>query len=418
MALSRRTLLAASAMVSALSATRASATPAPDGYWPRIMAQYDRPKDIIMLENGNWGVMARPVLSAYEKALEKVNRDASYYTRRDFPAEAKAILQRLGTLLRAEDGELAFTRNASEALQALISGYNTLKPGDHVLYADHDYDSMQNGFEWLRQRRDVMPVKIALPEPATYQNLIDCYEAALKKDRKIRLILLTHIGHRSGLMLPVREITALARARGVDVLVDAAHSWGQVDFTIPDMGADFIGFNLHKWIGAPLGVGLVYIRKNRLTDIDPYMAGPEAARGGIFTRVHTGTMNFAAILAVADALDFHLAIGPARKAARLRALRDLWAETLRGHPGIDILTPADPRLGAGITAFRLKGHDDVAANVADAQALLDQHRIFTVMRDGLAHGACVRVTPALFNSEDDIARLTGALRTLADKAAK
>lgn len=417
MALSRRTLLGASAMLSTLSATRAPAAPGQGGDWARIAAQYDRPKDIIMLENGNWGVMARPVLAAYEQALHRVNRDASYYTRRGFPAEAKAILQRLAKLLGAEDGEITFTRNATEALQALIGGYNKLKPGDHVLYADHDYDSMQNGFEWLRQRRDVVPVKIALPEPASYQNLIDSYDAALKNDPKIRLVLLTHIGHRSGLMLPVREITALARARGADVIVDAAHSWGQVDFTIPDLGADFIGFNLHKWIGAPLGVGLVYIRKNRLTDIDPYMAGPEAARGGIFTRVHTGTMNFAAILAVANALDFHLAIGPARKAARLRALRDMWAETLRGVAGIDILTPADPRIGAGITAFRLKGHDSVAANVADAQELLDQHHIFTVMRDGLAHGACVRVTPALFNSEDDMHRLRSALHTLANKAA-
>ncbi len=384
-----------------------------EGYWRTIAAQYELPEGVIQLENGNWGVMSRPVLDAYFRNQQMVNREGSWYTRRKFGPAWIQVRQRVADFLGVAPDEIALTRNATEALQCLIGGYNRLRPGDAVLYADHDYSAMQAAMDWLPARRGVEVVRIALPEPATWQGLIDPYARALDTNPRIRLILLTHLGHRSGLILPVREIIAMASARNVDVIVDAAHSVGQVDCRLPDLGASFVGFNLHKWVGAPLGVGGFYIRRDRIESVDPWMSGPEHAANGINARVHSGTTNFAATLTVPAALDFQQAIGASRREARLRHLRNLWAEEMRGTPGIEILTPADPRLSCGITAFRLTGRTGMADNRRLARELLERFGIFTVERDGLANGACVRVTPALFNSASDMARLVEALRTVA-----
>jgi selenocysteine lyase/cysteine desulfurase len=206
----------------------------------------------------------------------------------------------------------------------------------------------------------------------------------------------------------------MARARGVDAIVDSAHAWGQIDFQLRELGADFVGLNLHKWIGAPLGVGAVFIRRERIGDIDPFMANEEVPADDVRARVHTGTANFAAFLSVPDALDFQDAIGIPAKEARLRYLRNLWAETVRGRGPIEILTPEDSRLHGGITSFRLRDKGSVEENVALANRLLDEHGIFTVHRSGVAAGACVRVTPALFNSADDVERLARALERVAE----
>lgn len=387
--------------------------PQDSAYWAQVAAQFDVTKAIVQLENGNWGSMARPVEQAYARKLAKVNAENSYYARRGFWQDILPVRARAAAILGVEPEEIAYTRGATEALQTLIAGYNHLRPGDQVLYSDLDYDSTQAAFRWLKQRRGADLVTFALPEPATHQGLIDAYARALEANPKVRLMLLTHVGHRSGLVTPVKEIVALARARGVDVILDSAHAWGQLDFTLPELGADFVGLTCQKWIGAPMGVGLVYIRKDRLDAIDPNMSEVGNPDHGTQSRVHTGTASFAGYLALADALDFHEAIGIRAKEARLRFLRDRWAEALRGHPGLEILTPADPRLTSALTSFRLRGQTSVAQNKALAATLLDRFGIFTVHREGLASGACVRVTPAIFTAEADIDRLVAALKTLA-----
>jgi isopenicillin-N epimerase len=385
------------------------AKPDDENYWAGIASQYDVTRDVIQLENGNWGMMARPVLERYEAAVRRVNRDTSYYSRRGLTSDLIAVQQRVAAKMGVAPEEIAFTRNATEALKSLIGGYNRLRPGDGVLYADLDYDSMQACFESLKNRRGVDVIQITLPEPASYQGLIDTYEAALKANPKIRLILLTHLSHRTGLVIPVREIVAMARTHGVDAIVDAAHSWGQLDFRPVDLDADFIGFNLHKWWGGPLGVGVAYIRKDKVDLIDPDSANRPPFAANTYARVHTGTVDYAAQLTVPAALDFQDSIGDAARPARLRHLRDLWAETLRDHRGLDILTPADPRLHGGITSFRFAGRTSEASNTAIVKRLLDEHRIFSVYRDGPARGACVRISPALFNSQAEISVLVKAI---------
>jgi selenocysteine lyase/cysteine desulfurase len=280
------------------------------------------------------------------------------------------------------------------------------------MYSDLDYDSIQVAMDTLAERNAGTVVRITIPEPVTYDELVDTYRQALAANPKVRLLLLTHISHRTGLKIPVRDIVEMARGVGVDCIVDAAHSWGQTDFRMEDLGADFVGFNLHKWIGAPIGAGLMYIRRDRLADISPNISERPDGLGSIYNRVHTGTTNFATFLTVNDALDFHELVGPKNKEARIAYLRNLWAEEMRGDERIEILTPDDPRLHAGITSFRIRGKASAEDNKAIVSELVDKHRIFTVIRTGVTNGACVRVTPALYNNADQCLQLVQALMSV------
>lgn len=423
MKFSRRTLLQGAAVMAApsLSLAGAAAQPASlpnddaarlagdEAFWREVAKSYDVKRDIINLENGNWGVMARPVMERYRELTQMVNHDNSYYARRQYGEDITAVQAQLAEALGAAPEEIALTRGATEALKALIAGYNKLSPGDAVMYADLDYGSMQAMMDWRAKQSGGDVVRLAIPEPATRDGLIDFYRQAIADHPAVRLLLLTHVSHRTGLVMPIREIVAMARAAGVDCIVDAAHSWGQMNFKVGDLGADFVGFNLHKWIGAPVGVGAAYIRSGRLADIDPDPGAGDWEQDKISGRVHTGTANFAAYLSVPAALDFHRQIGPDAKAARLAHLRNIWVHPARAIPGLDILTPDDPALHAGITSFRRAGKGTPEDNIALAARLLDDFNIYTVHRTGVAAGACVRATPSLYNSEADAAALTAAL---------
>ena len=387
--------------------------PATDaGYWAAVKALYRVNNDLVNLENGYWGVMTESVNATYLAKSAMINRDNSIYARTQFGKDADVGRRQLAAALGVQPEEIAFTRGATEALQLLIGGFNKLKPGDTVLHCDLDYDSMQYAMNWLQDRRGVKSVKFNIPEPATKAAVLEAYDQALRANPGTRLLLLTHVSHRTGLAMPVAEIAAMAKARGAEVILDAAHSWGQMDFKATDFGVDFIGFNLHKWIGAPLGVGCLYIAKHRLNDIDRAYGDEDWPASDIRSRVHTGTYNFAAYLTLPAALSVHQAIGPRAKALRLRYLRDRWVSRVRDLVGIEVLTPDEPGMSAGITSFRLAGKTSAADNNAVVTRLKDQYGIFTVRRGGVAKGQCIRVSPALYNDERDMDRLAAALREM------
>jgi isopenicillin-N epimerase len=384
-----------------------------EAYWQQVAAQYRVLDQATNFEAGYFGMMAQPVLAAYHRHIDRVNRESSYFARRDYPAMAEGVRARVAAFIGATAGEVAFSRNATEALQTLIGQYNGVRAGDAVLFADLDYPAMQVAMRGLAARRGATPVMIDLPEPASRASVIAAYEAALAAQPRTRLLLLTHCNNKTGLLLPVREIAEMAHARGVDVVVDAAHSFGQVPLTIGELGADFVGLNLHKWVGAPVGVGALYIKADRLRMIDRSPGTDADGADTIDTRLVTGTTHFATIMTIPDALDFQASIGMPNKAARLRYLRDRWVKKVRGVPGIDVLTPDDPTMVGAITGVRLHGRGTRAANVALQKTLVDEFGLFTHWRTGLAKGDCVRITPALYNSVADADRMATALTTIA-----
>jgi len=384
---------------------------ADEHWWAQVAAQYDLTDEVVMLDNGYWGSMARPVLQAFHQAAALANRDNAWFGRRAFPPLFAQARARLAEALGVDSNEIALTRGATEAMQILIGGYRGLSPGDTVLYADTDHDSVIAAMHWLQERRGVQARSIALPEPFDHDAIVDAYRQALARYPRTRVLLLTQVSHRHGLLLPVAEISALARAAGADVVLDAAHGIGQIDTPLRELDVDFIGINLHKWIGAPVGAGAVYIRQGRLHDIDPYMG--EADTDVIDSRVHTGTVNFATFLALPLALELHERIGVANKRARLLRLRNQWLDALRDDPRVQLLASSDPRLSSAIAAFRLRGQHGMAANTATAERMLQQSRVFVLARDGLASGACIRATPGIFSTPAQMQALVEAVRAVA-----
>ena len=179
-----------------------------------------------------------------------------------------------------------------------------------------------------------------------------------------------------------------------------------------DLGVDFMGINFHKWMGGPVGTGLLYIKENRLQDIDPPFGNKSFPRDNILSRVSSGTSNFAAFNMIPAALDFHQSLGPAHKQARLRYLRDRWVDQVRDLKNLEILTPDEPDMTGALTAFRIKRRTSRQDKRAIVDRLLNEYGISTVWRDGVANGDCVRVTPAVYTLAEDVDRLAMALREI------
>lgn len=411
----RRRLLGAAAGLSGLAAGgTAHGAPSSAQDWERVAQSYDVASDFVNLENGYYGIMARPVAQDFKRNIDYLNRYSSLHLRRHFDRDG---MEQIRAMLAERTGvpadELALTRGATESLQNLICNYRLLKRGDTIMYANLDYDAMQYAMNDLAQRHDARVALVRIPEPVSRQAAIDVYEKAMREHPRTRLLLLTHVNHRTGFVLPVAEIVKLAKSRGIDVIVDVAQSWGQLDFKLPDLGADFVGANLHKWVGAPLGTGFLHIRKERLADIGVERGDEDFAATDIRSRVHSGTVNAAALMTIPAALKLHDEIGVANRGRRLRELRDYWVQRVRGLPHLEILTPDEAGSYGAVTSFRLRGHTTFEANTALVGRLLEQYRIFTVARKGPVGGACIRVTPGLFTRTGDLDQLVAALKDLA-----
>ena len=423
MPLSRRDLILAGA---ATLTTTASAAPdfgaKPDAdprqlaldeaYWSRIAAHYDSPAEPLNLEHGYWGKMALPVQQNYVEATQRVNRELSVYARRQFAADQQAVEALIADALGVAPDEIAVTRNATESLQGLVRQYRGFGAGASVLYADVDYPEFKSLMQWLQGGAGARVVRLDLPARAGAAELLSLYTAAMQANPDLKLMLLTHTSNQHGLTLPVREIAAEARRRGIDVICDCAQSWGLLDYTLPSLGVDWAVFNLHKWIGAPLGVGALYMRRGTLAKVAPHPGEVDAGDTKVGTRVHPGTVNFAAVLTVPAALAFHRAVGPAAKEQRLRYLNSLWVEPAQQLRHIELLGGTEGATRSGMGAFRLRGETSVEAARQLQQRLEREQGIFTVMRDGLASGGCVRVTPQVFTTAAEMRRFVEALRKL------
>ncbi len=377
---------------------------------------YDIEPGIHNLENGYWGVMPRSVAQVYAEQTAYVNRTNSIWARNVLPGGAclaaggrearEAVARQVG----AHVDEIALTRSGSEALETLITRYKPLRPGDAVLYCDLDYDAMIASMDWLGDQRGAQVVRFAMPEPATTANILQAYDDVLKRTPNAKLLLVTQVSNRTGLVTPVKQIVAMARARGVDTIVDAAHGVACLDFQVPDLGADFVGWSVHKWTSAPLGTGAMYIRKDRLQDVDPADDAHDLSPDDISSRVAAGTVNFAAVLSIPAAVEFHFAVGAAAKEQHLRSLRDRWVHAVADLPEVEIAVPDDPARYCAITSFRLKGMHTEAGAHRVQQQLFDKYRVHTVWRKGVAKGPVIRVTPGLYSTAADSDALAAALR--------
>ena len=379
-------------------------------HWHAIAQRYELEPGPINLENGYFGRMSRAVQAQYLEHVAFINRSNSLYVRQRFEqGENVEIRRQLAGLIDADPDAIAFTRNATEALQSLIRNYNGLRPGDQVLISDLEYDTVKGAMRWLAGVCGVEVVELAHTHPASFDSLVQTYRNAFVKYPRLKLMALTHVTHRTGLVMPVAAIAKAAREHGVDVILDGAHALGQIEFNLAELGIQFAGFNLHKWIGAPLTLGFLYIAPERLADIDPDMGEFHYPASDVRARTSYSTPNFPALMTLPLVLEEHRNLGgSAAKGARVNYLRDRWVSQVRGLPAIEVLTPDDPRLYCAITAFKFVGRDQQEM----ADRLLKEYHLFTTTRTGAAFGSCIRVTPGLVTSVADIDGLVNAITEL------
>ncbi|OPA99075.1 class V aminotransferase [Pseudomonas fluorescens] len=379
-------------------------------HWQTIAQRYELEPGPINLENGYFGRMSRVVRAQYLEHVAFINRSNSLYVRQRFEqGENVEIRRQLAELIGVNPESVAFTRNATEALQSLIRNYNGLRPGDQVLISDLEYDTVKGAMRWLAGVRGVEVVELSHTHPASFDSLVQTYRDAFVQYPRLKLMALTHVTHRTGLVMPVEAIANAAREHGIDVILDGAHALGQIEFNLVELGIAFAGFNLHKWIGAPLTLGFLYIAPERLADIDPDMGEFHYPATDVRARTSYSTPNFPALMTLPLVFEEHRALGgAAAKGARVNYLRDLWVSQVRSLPGIEVLTSDDPRLYCGITAFKFVGRDQQVM----ADCLLKDYNLFTTTRVGAAFGTCIRVTPGLVTSAADIDVLINAITEL------
>lgn len=371
-------------------------------YWKRIAHKYYIvSKDYINLENGYYGIQPKPVLQAFYKNIAHANAEGARFARKVYPELSVTIKKELADFLHVSADEIIITRNATEALNIVIQGY-PFKTGDEVLINQLDYFSMIEAFRLLEKRGRVKVNAFDMPLlPATEDEIVELYSRLITD--KTRVILLTHVSNINGLIVPVAKIAAMAKQKGIDTITDSAHALGQVPFSLPDLGSDFVGMNLHKWIGNPIGAGVLYIKKERIKEMSVLFADVNTPEEDIGKLAHFGTTPFAVIMTIPDSIAFHRLLDVEKISRRLHYLKSIWIDELQKNDAVEIVTPKN--MSCAISSFRIR--EKKVADVADY--LFNQHKILTVNRT-LGKEGCIRVTPSVYTSADDIRKFTTAVK--------
>jgi selenocysteine lyase/cysteine desulfurase len=375
-------------------------------FWDSIRAKFTLNPDYINLENGYYCFLPDEVLEQFISHVRTVNYQGSRYMRTSRVSDKLRVRTKLAAMGGCSPDELIITRNATESLDTVIAGFDW-KPGDEAITSNHDYGAMIDMFKLQARRYGMTNRFIDIPiDPRSDDEVVQVYARAMTP--KTRLLMIPHLVNITGHVLPVRAICDMAHARGAQVLVDGAHAFAHLDFKLPDLDCDYYGSSLHKWLCAPLGAGLLYVRKDRIKGLWPIYGEEGVADTDIMKLNHTGTHPVHGDLGLENAIAFHEAIGGARKAERLRWVQNYWTSRVRGTPRIVLNTPRDPQRSCGIANVGIEGMtpNDLA------KTLMEKHRIFTVaINNPGAMG--VRVTPQIYTSVAELDAFVKALKAMA-----
>lgn len=376
-----------------------------EDFWAEIRKGYRIKPDYINLENGYYNFIPEATLNHFFDHVRLVNYEASNYMRTVQFSNKEKVATRLADLLGCGHDELIVTRNTTESLDTVINGYDW-KAGDEAVMAEQDYGSMLNQFKLMAARHGIVNKIVSVPNhPASDQEIVDLYASAITE--KTRLLMVCHIINITGQILPIRKICDMAHARGVDVLVDGAHAVGHFQYAIRDLGCDYYGSSLHKWLSTPLGAGILYVKKEKIKDLWPTFAAWNNDPNDIRKLNQTGTHPVHTDLTINDAIDYYLALGKERKESRLRYLQRYWSDKVRNVPGIEMFTPEDPTRSCGIANVGITGM--TAAEMA--KILIEKYKIFVVPIDGQGIRGC-RITPNVYTSTDELDQFVGALKEM------
>jgi isopenicillin-N epimerase len=367
-----------------------------EDFWFEVQQAFTVDRSIINLNNGGVSPSPRIVQDAMRRYLEYSNQAPTYTMWRHLQPQTEGVRKRLARAFGCDTEEMAITRNASEALEICQLGLD-LKPGDEVLTTEQDYPRMLNTWRQRERRDGIVIKKVNFPVPPPgMDSLVEMFERAITP--KTKVIHFCHITNLTGQIFPVKKICQMARARGIEAIVDGAHAFAHFPFKHADLDCDYYGTSLHKWLMAPFGTGFLFVRKSKIKDLWPLMPADDHLDNDIRKFEHIGTHPEANFLAIAEALTFHEGIGAERKAARMRFLFHRWARRLEGQKGVKFLTPFDPAQSCGLTNVAIEGIDMPRLG----GYLMNEYRINTTPITG-SHGVNgLRVTPSIYTTRSEI----------------
>lgn len=379
-----------------------------EDFWAWIKSEYTVSPNLLNLNNGGVCPQPKVVQDAHIRFYQYANEAPSYYMWRILDQGREALRSKLADLAGCSPEEIAINRNATEGLNTVIFGLN-LKAGDEVVLTKQDYPNMLNAWRQREKRDGVKLVYLNLDLPTENEDAIVAQFVNAFTPRT-KVVHVTHLINWVGQVLPVRKIADEAHKRGIEVIADGAHSFALFDFKIPDLGCDYYATSLHKWLGAPFGSGMLYIRQPKIRNVWALLSNNEPSGPDIRKFESLGTRSFASEMAIGTAVDFHNGIGTARKFARAHYLKNYWAERVSDLPGVKIHTSLKPEYAGAVALFSIDG---MKPGEVESQ-LLGQYKIHTSPIDWEnIHG--VRVTPHIYHSPKDLDRLVAAITAIVEK---
>ena len=379
-----------------------------EDYWATIQNSFSVGRGIINLNNGGVSPSPRIVTESLVRYLWQQEDVTAYTMWQILEPQSETIRTGLAELFGCDREEIAITRNASESLEILLMGMD-LKSGDEILTTTQDYPRM---LTTLRQREKREGLKLKLIQIPIPPKNLDEITAAFEKGitDRTRLILMAHMVNITGQITPVKAVCEMARAKGIETIVDGAHSFAQFDFKQKDLGCDYFGTSLHKWIYAPKGTGMLYVRKEKIPKVWALMASEDKNRNDIRKYEEIGTHSAAMRLAIGEAILFHNAIGGKRKEGRLRYLSRYWMNNLKSIPKVGFNTSFDPAQSCAIANFKIEGVDPVALG----GYLMSKHKIFTtpIVHDEFTG---IRITPNVYTTLWELDRFSTVVADIAKK---
>ena len=376
-----------------------------EDFWKQIRASYKLKPDYINLENGFYCFVPEDTLTHFIEHVREVNYQGSYYMRNYQKENKKKVVAKLAEMAGCSPDELIITRNATESLDTVIGGVHW-KKGDEAVMANQDYGAMINMFKLVKKRYGVKLNFIDVPlHPKNDEEIVAAYEAAIT--RKTKLLMVCHMVNITGHILPIAKICDMAHAKGVEVMVDGAHAFGHFNFSIQDLRCDYYGTSLHKWLSAPLGAGFLYIKKQNIPKIWPMFGPGEKEEYDITALNHTGTHPCHTDLAIANAINYHNAIGSDRKEARLRYIQNYWTDKVRDLDHVILNTPKERHRSCAIANVGIKGLKPKEM----AKMLFDKYKIWTVAIDGVGVHGC-RISPNVYTTTQALDVLVDAIKSM------
>lgn len=384
----------------------AEAVASDEDFWATIRGGYKLKPDYINLENGYYCFLPQEILEHHINHIREVNYQGSYYMRTVQWDNKRKMAAKLAELAGCSPEELIITRNTTESLDMVIGGLHW-KAGDEAVMAEQDYGSMLNHFKLMEKKHGIVNKIISVPNhPQSDDEIVKLYESAITP--RTKLLMVCHMINITGHVLPVRKICDMAHAKGVEVMVDGAHAFAHLNFSIADLGCDYYGASLHKWLSVPLGAGMLYVKKGKAANVWPLLASGNPDQNDIYSLNQTGTHPVYTDLTIANSIDFYLKIGRDRKEERLRYLQTYWTSKVRNLSHISVNTPEDPKRHAGIGNVGAKGMKPHEL----ADTLLKKYKIYTVAIDGAGVHGC-RITPNLYTTTQELDTFVAALKDMA-----